>query len=284
MPVNPGERRADLHCHSIYSDGTCTPVELIDVAASLGHWGLSITDHDTTEAYELVKEYAASRGIVLIPGVELSTTFQGEAIHVLGYSFDSRDEGLKEFCRIHRQRREVRNEMMREKLVARGLTVSIEEIKALSPNAITYGRPHIALALVQRGYVPDVATAFHLYLASGKCCYVEGEKWTTQQAIEAVRSAGGVAVLAHPHLIKTKSLIEPLLTLPFDGIEAFYAHMGAIENHRWKEIAERHGMFSTGGSDFHGKIKPEGRFGSSWAPESTLDRLYYVLSKVSRSH
>ena len=268
------ERRADLHCHSLYSDGTCRPVELVDLAISLGHWGLSITDHDTIEAFDEAADYAATHSVVLFPGIEISSKFQDESIHVLGYCFDPRAKSLQEVCRRHREWRDERNRLMIQKLAAAGMSISMDEVKALSPNASTYGRPHIALLLVHRGYVKDVVSAFRQFLGSGKSCYVEGEKSTVAEAIDCIHAAGGLAVLAHPHLIKKSSIIEKLLALPFDGLEVYYASMGEKENLRWKTIADRHRLFATGGSDFHGTIKPEWRFGSSWTPESTLDLLY----------
>ena len=165
--------------------------------------------------------------------------------------------------------------MMLEKLSQAGMPVTLEEVKALSPNATTYGRPHIAVAMMHRGYVEDVATAFRHYLGAGKSCYVEGEKWTVAEAIEAIHEAGGLAVFAHPQLVKARSLIEEALVFPFDGLEAYYNTMNAEVNRRWCEIAKKHGLFVTGGSDFHGTIKPEIRFGSSWTPEETLQRLIH---------
>jgi predicted metal-dependent phosphoesterase TrpH len=236
--------------------------------------GLSITDHDTIDAFEEARAYSEEKGVILLPGVEISAKFRNEPIHVLGYCFDPHSKMLEEFCRLHRERREVRNQLMLEKLSRAGMTVSMEEVKALSPSATTYGRPHIALAMVRRGYVEDVATAFHHYLGSGKSCYVEGEKWTVTEAIDAIHQARGKAVWAHPHLLKTRSLIEELAAFPFDGIEAYYNSMGTDANRRWCEIAHRHELFVTGGSDFHGTVKPETRLGSSWTPEETFTLLY----------
>jgi predicted metal-dependent phosphoesterase TrpH len=269
------ERKADLHCHSLHSDGSLRPTELVDLAIQSGFCGLSITDHDTIEAFDEAYQYALQKDVIFLPGVEISATFQKEPIHVLGYSFDPYSIALVEFCRVHRERREVRNQLMLEKLSSAGMTVAMEEVKKLSPQATTYGRPHIALAMVQRGYVEDVASAFSHYLGFGKSCYVEGEKWAVSQAIDAIHGAGGKAVLAHPQLLKARSLINELLAFPFDGIEAYYGSMNADVSRRWCEIAKKHSFFVTGGSDFHGKVRPGSRFGSSWAPEETIDLLYH---------
>ncbi len=263
----------DLHCHSLYSDGTYTPRQLVDLALQMSFSGLSITDHDTIEAFDEAYPYATEKGLIFLPGVEISSKFRDEPVHILGYSFDPHAQSLIDFCKQHRERREIRNQMMLEKLSRAGMTVTMEEVKALSPHATTYGRPHIALAMMQRGYVEDISFAFRHYLGSGRSCYVEGDKWTVQEAIGAIHTARGKAVLAHPQLLKARSPIEDLLALPFDGIEAYYASMNADVNRRWCEIAQRHGLFVTGGSDFHGKVKPESRFGSSWAPEGTIQLL-----------
>lgn len=269
------ERKADLHCHSLHSDGSCSPKEIVDLAVQMGFCGLSITDHDTLEAFDEAFVYAQQKDVLFLPGVEISAKFRNEPIHVLGYSFDPHCATLSEFCRIHRERREVRNELMLEKLACAGMTVTMDEVKALSPQATTYGRPHIALAMMQRGYVEDVASAFSHYLGTGKSCYVEGEKWTVSEAIDAIHEAHGKAVLAHPQLLKTRSLVEELLVFPFDGIEAYYSSMNADVSRRWCEIAKSHSLFVTGGSDFHGTVKPDTRFGSSWTPEETFDLLYH---------
>ena len=268
-----GKRKADLHCHSMYSDGTCSPKELIDLAEKIDLSGLSITDHDTLEAFVEAYPYACEKGIILLPGVEISTQYQHESIHILGYSFNPESESLAAFCATHRMRREKRNGQIIEKLCRAGMPLSMEEVKQLSPHADSYGRPHIALAMVQRGYVKTVAMAFSRYIASGRPCYVEGEKWTVEQAIEAIRAAGGKAVLAHPHLLSQKKIIEYLLSLSIDGIEGYYGSYFQKENERWCQEAKKRGWLITGGSDFHGSIRPDTPLGASFAPEETFQAL-----------
>jgi len=267
---------ADLHCHSLYSDGTSTPKELVDLAIRSKFSALSITDHDTVSAFDEARLYAHENGVRLIPGVEISSDHFGESVHVLGYAFKS--DALDEFCSFHRKRRVERNKVILEKLQKRGMEVSEEEVKKLSPSAITYGRPHIAQVLVTKGYVTDIGEAFKRYLGEGKSCYEKGERWSVEEAIEAIHKAGGMAVLAHPHLIKKGALVRALLDLDFDGIEAYYASMLPAENRRWVEVAIRHKLFITGGSDFHGSVKPHSFFGSSWAPEETVDLLWNHFS------
>lgn len=274
-------KKADLHCHSYYSDGSCSPKELVDVAVKAGFSGLSITDHDVLQAYPEALPYATEQGIVLLPGVELSTVCQNDAIHVLGYAFSPMDESLTQFCRVYRERREVRNQGILDNLKKHGVDVSMDEVKTLSPHATTYGRPHIALVMIKKGYVSTVYEAFSKYIGSGKCCYVAGEKWTTEEAIEAVHRANGKAVIAHPHLIKDRRVVKTLLAMPFDGLEGYYSRSSSYENHRWCKIAEERGWIVTGGSDFHGTVRPDVPFGSAWAPEKTVELLLSLVSKES---
>ena len=265
---------ADLHCHSTYSDGTCSPKELVALAKEKGLAGLSITDHDTIEGFFEAYQYAVSQNILLIPGVEISTQYRNESVHVLGYSFDPKNSCLAAFCAVHRERREKRNAMILEKLKQKGMLLSMEEIKALSPNADTYGRPHIALAMVERGYVKNIVSAFNQFLGTNRSCYVAGEKWTVPEAIEAIHQAKGKAVLAHPHLLRKKALINYLLSLAFDGIEGYYSGHFYYTSEKWIEEAEKRKWLITGGSDFHGTIRPDVPFGASYTPENTFSILY----------
>lgn len=264
---------ADLHCHSRYSDGTCTPKELVDLAKEKGFKGLSITDHDTIEGFFDGYKYACDQEMILLPGVEISAQHNNESVHVLGYSFDPKNKTLDVFCAKHRERRERRNELILEKLAQAGMPLTMEEVKALSPHADAYGRPHIAVAMVQRGYVKSVLSAFLNFIGSNRPCYVAGEKWTVVQTIEAIHQAKGKAVLAHPHLLKKKELINYLLSLSFDGIEGHYSGYFHA-NERWCEEAEKRGWLVTGGSDFHGTIRPDVSFGASYTPEESFHQLH----------
>ena len=170
-------------------------------------------------------------------------------------------------------RRDDRNQKIVEKLSKGGMSISMEEVRALSPEASSYGRPHIALALQKKGYIDDLSLAFRHYIGSGKPFYVSGEKWTVGEAIDAVHEAGGKAVLAHPHLLTQKKIIKNLLEMPFDGLEGYYDGASCQENERWCQEARTRNWLITGGSDFHGSVRTRVMFGSSWAPEETIDCL-----------
>lgn len=271
--------RADLHTHTCYSDGTATPRELIDLAVSYSLKGLSITDHDTVNAYREAIPYAKEKGLSLLSGVEFSSTLEHEPIHILGYSFSLDHPALLSFCSLHRAKRLERNQAILEKLRHRGLPISEEEFQSLLPSNIsqeerTIGRPHIAFAMVEMGYVKNVQEAFHKYLGEGKECFVEGFYFPVDETIDIIHQAKGFAILAHPHLIKHPRIIRRLLEKPFDGLEGYYARLPHQQEEKWISAAKKRGWIITGGSDYHGGIKPANPLGASWVPEETFEILY----------
>lgn len=270
--------RFDLHTHTTYSDGSMMPKELVELAISQNISGISITDHDTFQGYLEVQD----EGLPIIPGVELSTDFQGHSIHILGYSFNPKDQHFYNFCLKQRTRRKERNREMLQKLAALGMIIEEHELVTSDDPNLTFGRVHIALLLVKKGYVKEPIDAFKLYIGNGKSCYVSGEKWSSLEAIEAIHKAKGKAVLAHPHIIKSKSLVRKLMALPFDGIEAYYGRFPSFEHEVWLRLANEHNLFVTGGSDFHGLVKPDVALGVSFAPEATFELLKSHFDDISR--
>ena len=265
--------RYDLHCHSFYSDGTCSPKELIEKAKAEGLAGLSITDHDTFQAYFDVKDC----GLRIIPGIEVSAEFEGKSIHVLGYSFDPNDADFQAFCLKQRVLRLERLDQMLKLLEKQGVPLDRALVVTTDDPNHTFGRVHVALALIKQGYIKDVYQAFKRYIGDGKPCYVSGFKCSVQEAIDAIHKAKGFAVLAHPHLIKSRSLVKRLLALNFDGIEAYYGRFSPDVNEHWVQRAKDKNMFVTGGSDFHGLPKHEGVLGSQTAPMEVFEKLAYEL-------
>lgn len=261
------EFRADLHCHSSCSDGSLSPVELLQLAASLGLKGLSITDHDTVTAYETAIPIAQQLGIELISGVEFSAVHKDNSIHILGYSFNTKNPLLLEFCNLHQTRRQMRVDSILEKLKLKGMPITHEELAASCGGIGSIGRPHIALAMYKKGYISTPQEAFKLYLGEDRECYVAGNEYSVEQTIELIHKINGFAVLAHPHLIKKTSILKNLIQLPFDGLECYY---GRLTQQRWVKIAEHRNWIITGGSDFHGEMRPNIPLGSSWVTEATF--------------
>lgn len=266
--------RADLHTHTTCSDGTLTPAEVIQLAKASGLQALSITDHDTTAAFPEAFTIAKECEIAIISGVELSCVQEGETIHILGYAFDPDSKSLLESLQKQRQHRLERNRRIIEKLKKEGIVLEENEIQDPSKPADTYGRVHIADVLVKKGYVADILEAFKRYIGNNKPCYVESSKWAVEEGIETIHQAGGLAVLAHPHLIASSSICKKVLEMPFDGIEAYYSRMPMSSNDRWIKVAQSKGCFVTGGSDFHGDVKPDIRLGCSFTPQEVFLRLH----------
>ncbi len=291
--------RADLHCHSLYSDGTSSPEQLIALAGKNGLSALSITDHDTVDAYRELEPSTEKKGlyhlrseskgkehpmpkIAIVSGIEFSTWFQNANIHVLGYRFDPENPAMTALCLKHKTRRQDRNRQMLEKLSSSGLNITEEEVSAGFHRG-TIGRPHIALAMIKRGYISTIKEAFEKYLGEGRPCYVQGIAFSIDEAIDTIHEAGGLAVIAHPHLIKPQKLVKALLHLPFDGIECYYGAFSLQVQEQWLKVAKKHNLLVTGGSDFHGDNKPGIDLGVSWVDEKYFDAILTTPSRSSRA-
>jgi predicted metal-dependent phosphoesterase TrpH len=248
----------DLHIHSSYSDGAFSPTELVAFAVQQDVRVIAIADHDTVAAIDEAIVAGATAGIDIIPAVELSVQFNGWSdVHLLGYGIDWRDATFRGKLDGFRQRREGRNEMILERvneclMDAGHDPIPIENVLAFARDAI--GRPHIARALLERGYVDTVEDAFRRYLVP---CNVPKSYWLMIEAIAEIHRIGGVAVLAHPTSITKDlallgSVIGDLQLKGLDGIEV-YNNMGwPLEIEQMRRIALERGLLMTAGSDFHG--------------------------------
>ncbi len=261
--------RADLHCHSTCSDGTLTPVQLVERAKKQDLQGLSITDHDTIEAYDTAVEAARDLGILLGTGVEFSSEFQKMSVHILGYNYSLTSEPLREFCRKHKERRRGRNLAILAKLARLNMKIEEEELPGRS-----IGRPHIAQVMMQKGYVKSIKEAFNLFLAEGKCCYDPGAAFSVTETIEIIHNAGGKAFIAHPHLLANGAKMRVMFQEAFDGIECYYAHSYPALEKRWLKIAKDKNWLISGGSDFHGDIRAQIPLGCSWVDEETFHKIF----------
>lgn len=274
--------RADLHCHTTCSDGSLTPIEIIKLAKEKGLSALSITDHDTIEAYSTALSAAAQENILLLTGVEFSTVFQGTSIHVLGYGFHTDNPELLNLCSRHTDRRRQRNLDILGLLSRHNMPLTEEEIinsTPMMPERRTIGRPHIALAMVKKGYVDTIQDAFRKYIGEGRPCFAQGNPFTIEETLDVIHKAHGAAVIAHPHLITQQAIIDALLSMDFDGIECYYGNFATKDNKKWLKIAESKGWLITGGSDFHGDIKPNIELGRSWIGEEKYSQIYNFLNK-----
>lgn len=272
--------KADLHTHSTFSDGTLSPKDLVDLALSVGLQGLSICDHDSIDSYAAIHAYAKEKGLLLVPGIEVSCEMFNESVHILGYAYNPESLELSDFCKLHRDRRTLRNRAILKRLNEHGFDLQESDFIDPAAETITYGRPHIAMAMVRKGYVADIQEAFKKYIASGKPCYVPGERWTVEEAIEVIHRAQGLAVIAHPHLIMRQKIVRELLTKKFDGIEVYYSRFPADQYARFERIAEEKGWLRTGGSDFHGMNKPDVSLGISYVLQEDFDPIWSHFQHV----
>lgn len=267
--------RADLHCHSTCSDGVLSVSELIASAKANGLNGLSITDHDTIQAH-LNSTYPAPQDFYLLAGIEFSTTFEGHSIHLLGYSYNLQAPGIHELCKRHTTRREQRNLQILKKLEAKNIHITTEDLAEFASKDFqrTIGRPHIAMAMAKKGYVSSIKEAFDQYLGDNSACFVKGEVITTQETIDVLHQAGAFTVIAHPHLVSPSGLVDKLLKLDIDGIEAYYGNFYPHQHERWLKMAKKNNLLITGGSDFHGGEKTANPLGCSWVPKETFSILW----------
>lgn len=278
------EFKADLHCHTTCSDGSATPEMVIELAAAQGLSALAITDHDTIDAYPAALSLAKQAGIPMISGTEFSAAHNNISVHILAYSFSVDSPLIQAFCSQHQVRREKRTKEMLHLLAKHGMPISEEELYAKRGSKRGIGRPHLAQAMIEKGYVKDLHEAFKRFLGDGRPCYASGKPSTVEETLECIRQANGYAVLAHPHLNDHAGILKALLNMPFDGIECFYARFNRQQNQRWVDIADKKGWLALGGSDFHGASKPQSSLGCSWTPEATfriLEKRFLDNSRAS---
>ena len=252
--------RIDLHLHTRYSDGSLTPAEVVALAHQAGVTAMAITDHDIVDGIPHAMEAATKFGIEVIPGVELSSRWNGQELHVLGYCFDRQDPAFQDHLARQRRSRHDRNPQAVERLNALGLELSEDEVRAKA-GSDSIGRPHIAQVLVDKGYVRDTREAFDRYLGEGAAAYVPRTLADTRDVIAWIRNAGGVPVLAHPTWTRCEG--EPLYRLctclkeaGLLGLEVFYSTHTRKQTSRYLELAKRLDLLVTGGSDFHGAANP----------------------------
>ncbi len=249
--------RYDLHMHSTASDGMNAPAELARLAAERGLGGFALTDHDTTAGLGEAAEEAARLGLDFIPGVEISTRAGGKDIHMLGYLFDLSDAKFLERLEGLRGVRDRRNDMILERLRELGVEITLEEVRERSGRPLkpgeSVGRPHMADVLVRNGYAVDLRDAFDKYLAEGAAAYVSPPRISPKDAVDWIREAGGVPVLAHPGLYGDDDLVRAVLADARPaGIEVRHPDHGADDEVRYRKLAEEYGLLTSAGSDYHG--------------------------------
>jgi 3',5'-nucleoside bisphosphate phosphatase len=245
--------RADLHAHSNCSDGLLSPTALVELAVSCGVQIMALTDHDSTEGLaEAIQAASHYPDFTLIPGVELSTDVPGSEVHVLGYFLDPKDGRLQEELARLRSLRRDRGRRMVEKLRDLGLDISWERVQAIA-NGGAVGRPHVAQALLEKGYIGSTQEAFERYIGRNGPAYVERAKMTPAEAVAFLHHRRALPVLAHPREMEDlEDLLPTLQEAGLAGMEVYYQDYDEATIERLLTIARGHSLLPTGGSDYHG--------------------------------
>lgn len=271
----------DLHTHSTESDGTLTPEELMQLAADTGLSAIALTDHDTVGGLSKAEPVARQLGIELIPGIELSTDYNGTEVHMLGFYIDNTNPAFLAKLQEFIDSRDVRNEKMAFLLQTEGFDITLEQLYQEYPESVIT-RAHFARYLVEHGFVKDRDTVFRKYLGDNCRCYVPREKITPFEAIDLIRLGGGLSFFAHPVLChmnhdRLRFFVKDLKEAGLTGMEAIYSMNTPGDERNMKKLAEEFGLLISGGSDFHGENKPYIHLGTGRGnlriPESILEEI-----------
>lgn len=257
---------ADLHIHTTASDGSVPPEQLPALAKAAGLELIAITDHDTVAGVEPAREAAETLNIRVVAGIEVSTDYGDRDIHLLGYGIDIHSQILREVTQWSVKEKKIRNEKILQKLRELGYDISWQDIH-LPQEGTVAGRPHIAQALVDKGYAASVGEVFQTLVGEGRPAYVPRQRISLERAIAVIRQAGGLPVLAHPLQYGfPHEELEAFASFGADhgaaGLETVYTGYSRQQQDQLKALAAKHGLFITGGSDFHGTCKPDIHLGS----------------------
>lgn len=270
----------DLHSHSTASDGTYSPSELVDLAVQKGLRALALTDHDTTGGLKEALDAARGTDLELIPGCELSVVYSG-TMHIVGLWVSYEAPVLNKALKDLRDKRHNRNKIIVEKLASLGIDITYDEVRELAGEA-SVGRPHLARILVQKQAVDTVQQAFDKYLGPEGRAYVPKEKLTPERAIELLKEEQATVILAHPVTLglDEKTLrreVSRLKQVGLDGMEVYYSEHSPELIQTYKKICKELDLLPSGGSDFHGSVKPDIQLGSG---RGNLDIPYTLLEAI----
>jgi len=264
----------DLHSHTTASDGEHSPEALLSLARAAGVTVLAVTDHDTVSGLARAQAAADAEGLGFVPGIEVSATAGGREVHVLGHFVDATESGLAEYTDRLRGERATRMARMVERMGELGFPLTLEEVEKIGGGA-HLGRPHLALALLNRGYVSSTKEAFDRFLADGRPGHVDRFRVSAEEAVRLLHAAGGTATLAHPGPSKvTTPTLQALAASGLDGLEVFHADHVPSQREAFLRTAGALGLIPTGGSDYHGaRVSPGRKPGGSTTPPEAFARL-----------
>ena len=263
----------DLHAHTNHSDGSDTPTELVAVAQEVGLSLLAVTDHDTFSALPEARRAAEGSSLEILTGAEITAHVSEGVIHVLAYDFDEEDPDLLALLQEIRDGRAARNAAILDKLSGLGIHITPEDVAAEAAGTVV-ARPHIAAALLTRGHVKELQEAFKLWLHDGGPAYVPVQAPRPEQVVECIRDAGGVSVFAHPKSLRLRGraayrvLFRDLKRHGLTGIEVDHPSHRSDHRSRFLALAKELDLVPSGGSDYHGSMKPWIRLGEG---DGTID-------------
>lgn len=272
----------DLHMHSTASDGTLSPTELVEEAYKRGLKVIALTDHDTVEGIKEAKEMAKELNIEFICGIEFSTEYNGNEIHILGYFLDEKNKRLLELLEKLRQERLERTKKILKKLEKYKCYISMEDLmKEVKGTLIS--RSHIANAMMAKGFVYSKAEAFKIYLRTGGLAAEPKKELNPIEAVKFIKEIGGISSLAHPKLtgLGGGNFEKLLILLKEEGLnamEVYYPEQSPKETEMYKKICDKYSLLYTGGSDFHGMNRPETLLGVKGVSQEELIKLKKALN------
>jgi 3',5'-nucleoside bisphosphate phosphatase len=273
--------KGDFHIHSINSDGNFEVEELVDMYIKRGFDIIALTDHDTLNGCKKAVEYGKSRGLRVIPGIELSTKYNKESVHVLGYFKEDGylNSELIEFTNNMREKREKRCKYICSKL-KEYFNIDIDYKTILKDSEGSVGRPHIAKAIIEAGYSDSWDYVFEKYIGDNSPAYIPSSDLTPEVAISLLKKFNAITVLAHPVYLKNSGVGDLVKKFNFDGIEAIYHANTEDDTRKFKLIAKEYNLLITAGSDFH-DITPDGYniIGDVWLEKENIKNLIEILAK-----
>ena len=285
--------RIDLHIHTTASDGTSTPAQILTLARELELGAIAITDHDTLDGVRESLRLGIPPPVQFLTGVEISATppppFRCPgSFHILGYGIRPEDPVLNQILFQLQDARNNRNPRIIERLNQLGLELTLDEVNQIAGDGLL-GRPHIARLMVKKGYARSINDAFDNYLGKGKPAYVDKFRVDTPQAIMLINAAGGLPILAHPYLLETESekeledLVIMMKAMGLKGMEVYYPDHPPECTALYMDLAQKHGLLMTGGTDFHGSLKPGIQMGTGkgdfFVPYEIYEKLQQNLNR-----
>jgi len=273
-------RKVDLHLHTVYSDGVYTPVQLVNRAKAAGLDIIGITDHDNLDGIAEAIEQGKQVGVEVIPGVEISTDIEDKEVHLLGYFIDTAHEEFQKYLSFFRQERYNRAVRMVKKLNNIGVPLSFDHVISIAKNT-AIGRPHIAIALVEAGFVGSFYEAFDRYIGNNCPAFERKIHVSPQSALKLINDAGGLSFIAHPGYISERILIS-LINFGLDGIEVIHPSHSSAQLKFYQGIVNEYCLLSSGGSDYHGgKRNDDQNLGKYYISSLQLDAMRKMLIKHS---